>query len=56
MRCYGNECDLKLDQPLAVHTIIYERGIKSEPWSLMCPTCGGIVGPDHVGKSSEWKK
>src|SRR5438132_1306344 len=46
IRCYGNECDLNLDRPLAVRTIVHENGVKPEQWSLMCPTCGGIVGPD----------
>lgn len=46
MRCYGNECNLNFDQPLAIRTIIYERGIKPEQWSLICPLCGGIVGPN----------
>ena len=45
-RCYGNECDLKLDNSYAVRTLVHENGLKPEQWYLMCPRCGGTVGPD----------
>src|SRR5882724_11472027 len=46
LRCYGNECDLKLDNSFAVRTLVHENGLKPEQWYLICPGCGGIVGPD----------
>jgi hypothetical protein len=46
LRCYGKECDLKLGNFHAVCTVVQENGLKPEQWYLMCPNCGGIVGPD----------
>ncbi len=43
--CYLNECQLKLESPLAVRKFVREHGIRPEQWELTCPKCGGTVGP-----------
>lgn len=59
--CYGSECKLKLESPMAVRKFVREYGIHPEEWTLNCPQCGGIVGPDLASMTADaillqWEK
>jgi hypothetical protein len=46
LRCYGNNCILKLSSPQQIQSVVSEFGLRPEQWRLSCPSCGGTIGPD----------
>jgi hypothetical protein len=46
LRCYGKDCKLSFSSPQQLQSIISEFGLRPEQWLLLCPYCGGLVGPD----------
>lgn len=44
--CYGGECKFELDLGSDTRVMVRETGLYPEEWYLICPACGGNVGPD----------
>jgi hypothetical protein len=52
LRCYGKDCRALRKSGLA-KSAVTEMGVHPERWYLVCPLCGGPVGPDLEPVSAE---